>query len=324
MFGRVLVSVAVTVLSSPVWAAGQCSGIFTLAQSLTTLFPVTPLDLNVDVHRVLNDKLAQHLLKITSQRELMAETADRLFGIEKSVALKTGKEQAPEIRRETFELLLKVYGTNSQLARRERLDLAKAVEEALRADPYFIWLSEKAKSQQPSTTIGFGASGALAVIASKDPVQHLLSSLNGESPLPLTLALWRLRREMDPSLHVGTRTVVESLLQLHRLELAATQLLLDFQKVLPPNPQSYVWNYAKNSEQAERSRAELLRQIRDAVGSQLTVRQYELSNELQPYEVILLRRFFEPAEGARLENLLHGLNTIIEATQKVDDASVFR
>lgn len=326
MFGPVIGSVVVTFFSVPLWAALQCSDIFMLEEMPTTIFPVASLNLENDFHSTLGHKIKQYTLKLTSQRELLADTAERLFVAEKNVALKTGKETAPEILAETRELLLGIYGANSQLSAKERQDLIRNIEEILRADPYFAWLAEKAKlSAEPgSTTVAVDSTAQVLVVASRDPVQHFLASLTGESSLPLSVALWRLRREMDPSLHLGTRSVVDNVLKVYRQEQAMGKLLVEFQKVLPPGPLSYVWNYAKGLEHAQQSREQLLGSIRKRAGHNLSLRQYELIHELLPYEVVLLRRFFEPKEGERLESLLMALNTIIEVAQKVDDANVFR
>lgn len=294
-----------------------------LEEMPTNLFPVLTTTGQNDFSIALLEKLKSESHKISDKREQLAETADRLFGIEKSFAEKNGKEVAPSISTQTMELLLSIYGDNSRLSVVARAEARPAVEMALKADPYFIWLTEKMKSSL-ETTFSVESSGTVHMITTKDPTAHLFASLSGTSALPLSVAIWRLRSEMDPSLHMLTRSAVESLLVMNRQELIVMSLLQQLQTLIGPGNQSYIWNYARNLEHAQRSRDELLAQVRERAGKHLSPRQYELLNEMVPYEVVLLRQFFEANEGRRLENLLLALNTIIEVAQKVDDANIYR
>lgn len=314
----VLGSVFVTLFSTSASAALQCTDIFLLEEMPTTIFPVAAVTFENNFHSKLGAKLQEHNSKVISQREMLADTAERLFTIERNVALKTGAEIGPEMRPESMQLLLSVYGINSKYSLKERTEFAKTIEEALGLDPYFVWLTEKVKiSGEAANTQGTPA-------ALKTPVEFLLSNLNGDGSLPLSVALWRLRSEMDPTLHTGTRSAVRTLLSLYRQEVGLGQLIKDFQGMSPTGPQGYVWTYAKGLEHAKQSREELLTKIRERAGGNLSLRQFESLQSDVSYEVVLLRQYFEAKEGQRLEALLMALNTIIDVAQRVDDANIFR
>lgn len=376
----------------------MCVEIFLLREDVKPIFPASELQ-NLDFQKSIAEKLAAQKEKLENSYQGIANSIERLLDIEKSVAKQTGKEVPPNISPETMRALLKIYGANASLEvdRREAVEAARA---AMKNDPYFNWLLEKGdavSTSAPSSQTNYILENGKPVSqrAPRDPVAYLESMLliSRANALPLTLALWKLRAEMEPNLHIGTRAGIDTLVAIYKQQMVLESLQEQLDPSRPYGMPKSSWSYAQNLKEAQSHRKQLLEEIRVRAEDKLPLRIYEilkeqlteensdvemvrqyilaqpggtyegkvsksdleflevevkrirdewnLPKELNldreflalwpliwgqklPYEIVLLRRYFEFQESQRLETLLRNLNTIIEVSLVLENDPAFR